>query len=126
MLVVLQQSGARETHGDLFDDLLDLIVFEPGVDDLELLAQHRQHNDLGRVSRCVAASACFILSVRSMTSQPKPASWSSSGFSTWFRSSSLMCCGVLFGDRICFSQAKQRKRALCRRGTEVSIHASSN
>ena len=47
VLVVLQQTGAREARGELLDDLLDLIVFEPGVDDLEPLAQHRQHHDLG-------------------------------------------------------------------------------
>ena len=47
VLVVLQQTGAREARGELLDDLLDLIVFEPGVDDLEPLAQHRQHDDLG-------------------------------------------------------------------------------
>ena len=47
MLVVLQQTRAREARGELLDNLLDLIVFEPGVDDLEPLAQHRQHHDLG-------------------------------------------------------------------------------
>ena len=47
VLVVLQQTGAREARGELLDDLLDLIVFEPGVDDLEPLAQHRRHHDLG-------------------------------------------------------------------------------
>ena len=47
VLVVLQQTGAREACGELLDNLLDLIVFEPGVDDLEPLAQHRQHHDLG-------------------------------------------------------------------------------
>ena len=47
VLVVLQQTGAREARGELLDELLDLIVFEPGVDDLEPLAQHRRHHDLG-------------------------------------------------------------------------------
>ena len=47
--VVLQQPSARETCGELLDNLLDLIVFEPGVDDLEALAQNGQHHDLGEV-----------------------------------------------------------------------------
>ena len=52
-----------------------------------------------KLSRWVSAGVRFM-SVRSMTSQPKPASWSSSGFSTWLRSSSLMCFGVLPGELI--------------------------
>ena len=47
VLVVLQQTGAREARGELLDDLLDLTVFEPGVDDLKPLAQHRRDHDLG-------------------------------------------------------------------------------
>ena len=43
--------GFKQWHdallaGQLLDDLLDLIVFEP-IDDLEPLAQHRRHHNLG-------------------------------------------------------------------------------
>ena len=60
VVVVLQQSGAGEARRELLDHLLHLIVFQPGVDDLELLAQHRQHHDLGRSSRdrCRPGAAC--------------------------------------------------------------------
>ena len=47
MLVVLEQTGAREARCEPLDDLLDLVVLEPGVDDLELLAQHGRHHDFG-------------------------------------------------------------------------------
>ena len=47
MLVVLQQTGAWEARGDLLDDLLNLVVFELGVDYYEPLARQRQHHDLG-------------------------------------------------------------------------------
>ena len=47
-----------------------------------------------KLSRWVSAGVCFM-SVRSMTSQPKPASWSSSGFSTWLRSSRRSCLAVV-------------------------------
>ena len=41
------QAAAREACGELLDHLLHLIVFEPGIDDLELLPQHRQHDHIG-------------------------------------------------------------------------------
>ena len=47
VLVIFQQTGARKILGELLDDLLDLIVFEPGVDDLELFVQHGEHHDIG-------------------------------------------------------------------------------
>ena len=87
VLVVLQQTGARKACGELLDNFLDLIVFKPGVDDLEPLAQHRQHHDLGETLPDGWRPGVCFMSVRSMTSQPKPASWSSRGFSTWLRSS---------------------------------------
>ena len=49
VLVVFQQAGAREAGRELLDDFLDLVVFEPGVDDLEPLAEHGQHHHLGEV-----------------------------------------------------------------------------
>ena len=39
--VVLDQARAGEAGGELLDDFLDLVVFKPRVDDLQLLAQHR-------------------------------------------------------------------------------------
>ena len=45
--VVLDQAGAGEAGGELFDNFLHLIVFQPRVDDLQLLAQHGQHDHLG-------------------------------------------------------------------------------
>ena len=48
MAVVLDQAGAGKAGGELLDDLLDLVVFQPRIDDLQLLAQHRQHHHLGK------------------------------------------------------------------------------
>ena len=47
MPVILQQTCAREAGGELLDHFLDLIVFKPGVDDLELLLEHREHYHFG-------------------------------------------------------------------------------
>ena len=61
MPVVFQQTCALETGGELLHDFLNLVIFEPWVDDLELLMEHRQHYDfgearavgIGRALRCV-------------------------------------------------------------------------
>ena len=39
MFVVFDQSCAWEASGELLDDFVDLIVFQPWIDDLELLSQ---------------------------------------------------------------------------------------
>ena len=49
MPVVLEQVGAREIRRELFDHLVHLIVFQPRVDHLQLLPQHRQHHHLREV-----------------------------------------------------------------------------
>jgi len=46
MVVVLDQACAGETGGEVLDYFLHLIVFQPRVDDLELLAQDRKHYNL--------------------------------------------------------------------------------
>ena len=47
VLIVLDQARAGEARGELLDDFLDLIVFQPRIDDLQLLPQHGQHDHLG-------------------------------------------------------------------------------
>jgi len=47
--VVFDQVAAREAGSELLDDFLYLIVFQPWVDDLELLAQDRKYHHLGKI-----------------------------------------------------------------------------
>jgi len=47
--VVLNQPGAEKAGRELLDHILNLIVFQPVIDDLQLLAQNRQKNDLGEI-----------------------------------------------------------------------------
>src|SRR6266542_7164317 len=55
MAVVLDQAGAREAGRELFDDLLYLVVLEPGVDHFQLLPQHGEHDDLGEtLAECLS------------------------------------------------------------------------
>ena len=72
----------------------------------ELLALNRY----GKSSRCVATLGSRGL----QASSPKPASWSSSGSSTWLRSSSLMCFDVLPGDLILNPLHRALRRRLFR------------
>lgn len=45
--VILDQAGTGKASGKLFNHLLDLVVFHPVVDDLDLLPQNRQHHHFG-------------------------------------------------------------------------------
>src|SRR4051794_19733397 len=47
--VVLNEVGARKACRKLLDHLLDLVIFKPTVDDLELLPQDRQHDDFRKI-----------------------------------------------------------------------------
>ena len=49
MAVVLDQVCARPTRCKMLDDFLDLIVLQPWIDDLQLLPQHRQHHNFGKI-----------------------------------------------------------------------------
>lgn len=49
MAVILNQAGAGEACGELFNYLFHLIVGKPGIDYLELLAQDWQHHHLREV-----------------------------------------------------------------------------
>ena len=49
VLVILQQTGARGARCELLDDLVYLIVFEPGIYHFELLEHYGQHHDLREV-----------------------------------------------------------------------------
>jgi hypothetical protein len=50
-------TDVRRSHSDqrrtkpskLLDHFLDLVVFEPRIDDLQLLPQHGQRDDLGEI-----------------------------------------------------------------------------
>ena len=63
MAVVLDQAGAGEAGGELLDHFLHLIVFQPGVDDLELLPQHRQHDHLGEALAEAVARVLFAVEI---------------------------------------------------------------
>src|SRR5205823_8029230 len=50
--------------GDLLDDLFDLVVFEPRVDDLQLLPQHGKHHDLGETLAEGIARMLFAVAIQ--------------------------------------------------------------
>jgi hypothetical protein len=47
----------------LFDDFLNLIIFQPGVDDLELLTQNLQHHNLGEVLSVAVGGVLFGIEI---------------------------------------------------------------
>ena len=67
--VVLNQAGAGKARGELLDHLLHLIVFQPGVDDLELLPQHRQHDHLGEALAEAVARVLLAVEVDDLPAQ---------------------------------------------------------
>ena len=69
--VVLDQTGAGEARGELLDHLLHLIVFQPGVDDLELLPQHRQHDHLGEALAEAVAGVLLAVEVDDLPAQAR-------------------------------------------------------
>ena len=67
--VVLNQTCAGEACGELLDHLLHLIVFQPVVDDLELLPQHRQHHHLGKALAEAVARVLLAVEVDDLPAQ---------------------------------------------------------
>ena len=70
MAVVLDQAGAGKAGGELLDHFLHLVVFQPGVDDLQLLAQHRQHHHLGKGLAKGVAGMLFVVQVDDLPAKP--------------------------------------------------------
>ena len=68
--VVLDQIGPGEARRELLDRLLHLIVLQPGVDDLEPLPQHRQHDDLGEALPEGVAGVLLAVEVDDLPAQP--------------------------------------------------------
>ena len=71
--VVLDQAGAGEAGGELLDHLLDLIVFQPGIDDLQLLPQHRQHDHLGEALAEGVAGLLLAVEIDDLPAQARQA-----------------------------------------------------
>ena len=63
VVVVLNQIAAWEAGGKLFDYLFYLIIFQPWIDDLELLVQNRQHDHFGETLAVAVAGVLFVLQV---------------------------------------------------------------
>ena len=67
--VVLNQTGTGKARGELLDHLLHLIVFQPVVDDLELLPQNRQHHHLGEALAEAVARMLLAVEVDDLPAQ---------------------------------------------------------
>ena len=68
--IVLQQLPTRKAGGELFDDFVDLIVLQPGIDNPEPLAQHRQHHHLGEASTMAVGGELPVVEVKDLPAKP--------------------------------------------------------
>ncbi len=68
--VVLDQIGSGEARREPLDRLLYLVILQPGVDDLEPLPQHRQHDDLGKALPEGGARVLLNVEVDDLPAQP--------------------------------------------------------
>ena len=50
-------------RGDLLDHLFHLVIFQPGIDELELLAQNRQHHHFGEIFAIGVTRVLFVVQV---------------------------------------------------------------
>lgn len=71
MFVVLDQVGAWKAGGELLDNFFDLIAFEPGVDDLELLAQDRIQHDIGEALAIAVARLLLVVEVNNLPTKAR-------------------------------------------------------
>ena len=69
MAVVFDQTGAGKACGNLLNHLFHLIVLQPRINDLQLLAQHRQHHHLGECFAKGIAGILFIVQVDDLPTQ---------------------------------------------------------
>ena len=70
MTVVFDQVATGKAGSDLLDYLFHLIVFKPGIDNLEMLTQHRQHDHLGEVLPIAVAGVLFTVKVDYVPAHP--------------------------------------------------------
>lgn len=70
MPVVLNEIGAGKARGKLLDHLFNLIVFEPVIDNLELLAKHRQHHDLSKALTKRLRRRLLIIAIDDVPAEP--------------------------------------------------------
>ena len=68
--IVLQQARARETGGESFDDFVDLVILQPGIDNLEPLAQHGQHHHLVEAPTMAVGGELLIVEVEDLPAKP--------------------------------------------------------
>lgn len=63
MSVVLEQASTREAGGKLLDYFIDLVLLEPRIDDLELLAEYGEHHDISEVVTVAVGRVLFVVEV---------------------------------------------------------------
>ncbi len=71
MPVVLQQVGAGKIRRELLHHLLHLIVFQPGIDFLQLLTQDRKHHHLGEIAAMRVTRMLLGVQIKDLPLQPR-------------------------------------------------------
>ena len=68
--IVLQQPRARKAGGESFDNFVDLVVLQPGIDNLEPLAQHGQHHHLVEAPTMAVGGELPVIEVEDLPAKP--------------------------------------------------------
>ena len=68
--IVLQKPRARKAGGELFDDFVDLVVLQPGIDAPEPLAQHGQHHHLVEAPTMAVGGVLLVVEVEDVPAKP--------------------------------------------------------
>ena len=70
MLVVLDQPGAGKAGRELLDDFFHLVVFQPRVDNLQLLPQYGKHDHFGEVLSVGVTGVLLAVQIKDRPAQP--------------------------------------------------------
>ena len=68
--IVLQKPRARKAGGELFDDFVDLVVLQPGIDNPQLLAQYGQHHNFGEALTMALGGELLVVEVEDFPAKP--------------------------------------------------------